>query len=318
MIITVTDTGPGLTQEQQETLFNEGVQFNPNELQAGQGSGLGLWISKEIIALHQGEIHVSSKGLGTGTTFQIKLPVVYRDKIEPSHRGVRGSLRSIVTPQPQSRPPGTPSFREGLPTSHPPGSPQGTPSLGQEPDPQGTLSPPVVPLDPSRPLQILVVDDVLSNRKLVSRLLQSKGYSCQQAENGQVCVDRILSGDPNQFDLILMDYEMPVLNGPMAAKKLREMNCEILIIGLTGNILPEDQQFFIDHGANFVLPKPVNVDDLLECIRVHQQQNDSSDAAAAIIAAAPTVCGSHGAPFSSGIQASTPPLDAVATAGEIV
>lgn len=74
--ISCTDSGPGLTEENIAQLFGEGAQFNPNELQAGQGSGLALWITKGIVQLHQGQLRASSKGPGQGSTFVVELPVV--------------------------------------------------------------------------------------------------------------------------------------------------------------------------------------------------------------------------------------------------
>jgi CheY-like chemotaxis protein len=222
-------------------MFQEGVQFNPNELQAGQGSGLGLWISKEIVSLHDGDITVRSRGLGMGTTFVVKLPVLLRDNVLPMN----------------------PSLTNPLPA----------PVLS--PTPQSPVAFSAICAD--APLHVLVVDDAISNRKLVCRLLQSKGFICHQADNGQECVNMMLAGGHHHsFDLILMDYEMPIMNGPSAARKLREMKSEILIIGLTGNVLPEDKEYFLEHGANAVLTKPVDLNELLECIRVHRSTGSSA------------------------------------------
>jgi two-component system, sensor histidine kinase len=60
------------------------------------------------------------------------------------------------------------------------------------------------------------------------------------------------------------------MTGPEAAKRLREMKCDLLIIGLTGNALPEDQRHFIEQGATLVLTKPVNVTELFDCIETHR------------------------------------------------
>jgi CheY-like chemotaxis protein len=214
--ITVTDSGPGLSEDQQHALFHQGVQFNANQLQAGQGSGLGLWISKEIINLHHGHIRVMSDGLGCGSTFEVKVPVVLREKImnsEPKCSVTYPNLKQTST------------------------SPDGT---------QG---------------HVLVVDDAASNRKIVSRLLKSKGFICHEAENGQECVDMVLAGE-HPYEFILLDYEMPVLNGPSAARQLRDQKCELLIIGVTGNVLPEDKAHFMSQGADLVMTKPLDIDAL--------------------------------------------------------
>jgi CheY-like chemotaxis protein len=226
LILTVSDTGPGLSLEQQQSLFGEGVQFNPNELQAGQGRGLGLWISKEIISLHHGEITVMSEGLGRGATFQVILPIHFLDDTCLSH----GTNRTAPT-----RP--VPKFFT-------------QPSAAER--------------------HILVVDDAASNRKILCRILKSHGFICHEAENGQECVDMVLAGE-YPYEFILLDSEMPVLDGPSAARRLREEKCDLLIIGVTGNVLPEDKEHFIRHGVNMVMSKPLEIDELFQNINEYRQ-----------------------------------------------
>ena len=76
LVIEVTDSGPGLSGEQLEQIFGRGVIFNASELRAGQGSGLGLYITAGVVKLHNGSISVSSPGLGEGTTFKVMFPLV--------------------------------------------------------------------------------------------------------------------------------------------------------------------------------------------------------------------------------------------------
>eukprot|EP00596_Hydrurales_sp_CCMP1899_P008433 CAMPEP_0119051260 /NCGR_PEP_ID=MMETSP1177-20130426/72933_1 /TAXON_ID=2985 /ORGANISM="Ochromonas sp, Strain CCMP1899" /LENGTH=620 /DNA_ID=CAMNT_0007030401 /DNA_START=1058 /DNA_END=2920 /DNA_ORIENTATION=- len=73
LVLTVTDTGAGLTESNQAKLFNRIVQFNPEVLQAGGGSGLGLWITNNIIKLHEGTVSVFSRGEGQGCSFTIEI-----------------------------------------------------------------------------------------------------------------------------------------------------------------------------------------------------------------------------------------------------
>jgi Histidine kinase-, DNA gyrase B-, and HSP90-like ATPase len=75
VLIRVTDTGVGMSEKQLESLFQDGTQFNVNELQSGHGSGLGLFISKGMVAQHGGELRASSPGLGHGATFTLSLPL---------------------------------------------------------------------------------------------------------------------------------------------------------------------------------------------------------------------------------------------------
>jgi signal transduction histidine kinase len=81
--ITVVDDGAGLSPVQVGDICKEGVQFNANTLQAGGGSGLGLFIGKGIVEQHGGTLRVSSEGLGLGATFVIELPVFVFEGLPP-------------------------------------------------------------------------------------------------------------------------------------------------------------------------------------------------------------------------------------------
>jgi CheY-like chemotaxis protein len=113
----------------------------------------------------------------------------------------------------------------------------------------------------------LVVDDSAFNRKMVVRLLATQDHTCEQAEDGQAAVRKYLEmverGEPP--DAILMDYEMPVMNGPSATARLRELGCACLILGVTGNVLPAEVNIFREHGADDVLAKPL----VLETLTAH-------------------------------------------------
>lgn len=71
----MTDTGAGIAAENIEKMFKQFSQFNPDILQSGGGSGLGLWLSREIARHHGGDITVTSPGEGEGSTFSLHLPV---------------------------------------------------------------------------------------------------------------------------------------------------------------------------------------------------------------------------------------------------
>ena len=112
-------------------------------------------------------------------------------------------------------------------------------------------------------LNVLVVEDSLSSRKILCRLLRNLGCNCIEATNGVECIDKVnkslTKSDLPCFDLILMDFEMPQMNGPDAATNLREEGISTPIIGITGNVLPEEQQYYRFSGANRVLKKPLNL-----------------------------------------------------------
>lgn len=243
MRLSVKDSGAGLSTEELARIFGEGVQFNANALQAGQGSGLGLFITKGIIEKHQGTIKVHSDGLGQGTTFTVELPlfsitsqsvaanIVGDAKVFPNNEDCKQADCANLAKNRSS--------------------------------PLEVLT--QYPLN-----DVLVVDDTVSNRKMLIRLLNNRGCSCIEAGHGQEALVRFderktsVSADHEPFDAILMDYEMPIMNGPQATKELRERGFEGFIVGITGNVLPSDIQFFKDNGANIVLPKPLEIELLLQ------------------------------------------------------
>ena len=108
---------------------------------------------------------------------------------------------------------------------------------------------------------ILVVDDVASNRKMLNRLLQDRCEYTIDATNGQeaVTIIRDALSQGRHIDIITMDYQMPVMDGPTATRRIRELGYKGIILGVTGNALADDINKFIACGANKVLIKPLNV-----------------------------------------------------------
>lgn len=78
------------------------------------------------------------------------------------------------------------------------------------------------------------------------------------------------------LDTILMDYEMPLIKGPDAVRKIREIGYTGFILGVTGNVLAEDVDYFIGHGANGVLPKPVSLAKIKAAWKNQREDVDSS------------------------------------------
>lgn len=121
-------------------------------------------------------------------------------------------------------------------------------------------------------LRVLVVDDATSNRKLLGRLLKNRGHDHDEAENGKVGLEMVIAAESKglPYDIVLLDYEMPVMNGPSAAKEIRSRGIDVFIVGITGNMMAEDVAFFRQCGANAVLPKPFKMASLEELCMEYQ------------------------------------------------
>lgn len=116
-----------------------------------------------------------------------------------------------------------------------------------------------------RVTNILCVDDSMTSRKITVRMLVLMGYKCFEACDGDNClkVFDALTQDGVVIDAILMDFEMPRMNGPTATQELKKRGCTCPIIGITGNVMAADKKIFFDSGASEVLAKPLSMD-LLE------------------------------------------------------
>lgn len=238
LLVSVTDTGAGLSSDNLKNLFKEGVQFNVNQLQAGGGSGLGLWIAKGVVDLHAGVLSASSPGLGKEEFFIYRNSNVYMIyELIYMHFAGLGSTFCLELPLLYERPPVTSdqSLHQPLTKSvklKQAGSGQYKVHVDSDTDgdfrrASSTTTNDTVPTsaDTNRrmlncnssncniddvteivtAMRILVVDDAKSNRRLVCHLLKSQGHTCCEAEDGQQCVDMVQA--PNaSFDVILMDF----------------------------------------------------------------------------------------------------------------
>ena len=111
---------------------------------------------------------------------------------------------------------------------------------------------------------ILVVDDGETNRNIVSVVLRRHGITMLEAENGQQAIEMIQTQD--HLDAVLMDMQMPVLDGYTATRFLRESGFVQPIVALTGNVLQGEKQKCLDAGCSEFLPKPLKIDDLVEVL----------------------------------------------------
>ena len=107
--------------------------------------------------------------------------------------------------------------------------------------------------------QVLIVDDVLSNRRMLNMVLTKKGMNCVQEGDGFAALKAVQSHPIGFFDFIFMDSRMPKMNGLVTTAKLRDMGFRNIIVGFTGNAMDEDVAEFLAAGVDIVLPKPLKM-----------------------------------------------------------
>ena len=116
---------------------------------------------------------------------------------------------------------------------------------------------------------ILIVEDQAANRELFSLQLQQFGLASQSVKNGREAIE-LLEADPNAFSMILMDLQMPVMDGLTAAQLIRhsELNTDrhIVIIALTANRALESREQCLQAGMDDFINKPVTLDKLSELL----------------------------------------------------
>lgn len=203
----VIDTGIGMTAEQKENLFNAYSQADMSTARQYGGTGLGLYLSKNLAQKLGGGIHVdSSKGVGT----------VFRINIKA---GETGELVTL-----------------------------------QEDDLNQAFFSRVEKLDGKLSGHVLLADDVPENQKLITHYVKSMGADVDVASNGQEAVEM---AQANNYDLILMDIRMPILDGFGAVRQLREKGNQVPVVALSANNMSEDVAEYMAAGFNATAAKPI-------------------------------------------------------------
>merc|ERR1711939_484164 len=289
ILVSVIDTGVGLSNEQLSILMNdcsESSNMSNKSIHPDLTSGHGLAAARRIIRHHGGLFFISSQGVGCGCCFSVELPVYVVTsgfRARSTSTVASGSRASVslnrrigshrIAPLVNNNSSVSNGISMKFEVSEDHALPQvyGADSTAsdlppREPSPTDNSSdakPQVVEKVPNVSKNVLVVDDAPSTRKILSRLLRNNGHTCHEADNGAKALSAYIFCDAKApFDVILMDYEMPVMNGPTATRILRSLGYTNPIIGITGNVLPEDVSFFKSNGANEVLAKPLKVHEL--------------------------------------------------------
>lgn len=119
-------------------------------------------------------------------------------------------------------------------------------------------------------MKILLAEDNELNREIVTELLSELGFVIDIAEDGKIAVEKVQQFSADTYDVILMDIQMPNMNGYDAARKIRAMSdrqkANIPIIAMTANAFNEDKKRALDCGMNQHISKPFDISELLELI----------------------------------------------------
>ena len=115
---------------------------------------------------------------------------------------------------------------------------------------------------------ILLVEDNELNREIPQEILREYGFLVDSAENGAVAVEKVSTAAPGSYDLVLMDVQMPIMDGYTATRKIRALDdparAKLPILAMTANAFDEDRRNALESGMNGFLSKPIVIDDLVQ------------------------------------------------------
>ena len=124
--------------------------------------------------------------------------------------------------------------------------------------------------------RLLLVEDNELNKEIACELLGSYGFELETAENGQEAVDMVAASAPGYYDLVLMDVQMPIMDGHEATRHIRALEnaelAQIPIVAMTANAFEEDRQASKECGMNGFISKPINMQEVLKALEENLQK----------------------------------------------
>lgn len=225
---TIADTGIGIDSDRIDKLFQPFTQADASISRQFGGTGLGLAICKSLIEAMHGTIWVESRGQVSGH------PPSGWVTNSPSDQQTQGSIFNFVI---------------ALPVGN----------VDQITTKPNLFTPIEVQ---SLPIKVLVVEDNIFNQKITLIMLQKFGYQADVAMNGNEAINFLSN---QEYDLIFMDVQMPIMDGVTATKIIRENSLSATkpwIVALTAGALPEDYQACINAGMNDYISKPIDIKEI--------------------------------------------------------
>ena len=255
LLLTVRDTGCGMTAEQLGEMFSEYSRFSQEANSNIEGTGLGMAITKNLISLMGGEILVESEP-GKGSMFSVRLPQATVDN------DVLGSELAENLK----------NFRLNYLTQMNKGK------IMRDPMPYGS---------------VLIVDDVETNLYVASGLMKLYKLKVDTAASGIEAISKVESG--KTFDIIFMDHMMPEMDGVVATHKLRGLGYSGTIIALTANAVAGQKEMFLQNGFDDFISKPIDVRMLNSALNKYVRDKHSEEDIEAALMPAPQDETSEGA-----------------------
>ena len=234
LYISVNDTGIGIEEDHLRSIFKPFSQTDPTLTRQYGGVGIGLAVARQTAEQLNGSISVKSQ-FGQGSTFTFVFP---GQIVEPTPQERSDAQSSVILP-----------MKKPVPLDSQSASYMQPPLAG---------------------CRILVVDDTKVNQIVIVTQLEKFGAVVRMAEDGQIGIDKIAEAEANgkPFDVILMDMQMPVLDGYEATRQLRANGYSKPIIAVTAHALPEDRAKTLEAGCNEYIPKPVDFARIIEVIKM--------------------------------------------------
>ncbi|MCL2053058.1 MAG: ATP-binding protein [Oscillospiraceae bacterium] len=219
LILKVSDTGQGMTQEQIEEMYDEYSRFNVETNRVIQGTGLGMNITQNLIQLMRGVLKVESE-LGKGSVFTVSLPQKTAGSAVIGKKAAENLCNFRTTDDAVLKK--TKIRREAMPYG-----------------------------------KVLIVDDVATNLFVAKGLMTPYMLQVDTASSGFEAIDKISGG--NVYDVIFMDHMMPKMDGIETVKKLRDSGYSRPIVALTANALVGQSAMFLENGFDEFISKPIDI-----------------------------------------------------------
>lgn len=241
-----TDTGIGMSGEFLQRLYQPFEREEGADTRKVTGTGLGMAITKNIIDMMGGDIHVKS-GLGEGTKFTVTLPLLLQETGQEEVTSGRQSLNCGDSDENR----------------------QGPDDLGEDREADEALGLDGGPVCSGS--RVLLVEDNALNREIARILIEETGAVVEEACDGAEAVQMVADSDNGYYGIIFMDIQMPVMDGYEAAKAIRRLNRtdapDIPIVAMTANAFEEDIRAALRAGMNAHFAKPIDVKELEKLLR---------------------------------------------------